>query len=264
MPMSRGFESAKEPSLLQKWTPVVLGFYYCDETPGSWATFDFTFRHQSFMKGKSGQEAGGRNYSRDHEVTGLLCCFLVYPRITCPGMAPPTMGDFHVSHQSRGCPRGLLKGQSEGNFFLIEQGTSLLRTCNCSLALDGLRRLSVRRRPTALALISFSALKLVTRKGNVWSVGSILDWPPPPQSHLWEWWHTVDCNNDAIKAISELKAWAAMPKRMDNENSDMPAFQICRAAYCQRGPWWSSSFLSQGSRMRKWNQTIHGLCGAGH
>lgn len=115
---------------------------------------------------------------------GFLTCFLVCPRITCPGMAPPTMGDSCVSHQSRGCSGSSLKGRSDGNIFLTEQGTTLSETCNLSLAWDGLGRLSVGQRPSALALVLFSALKPVNRKGNVRSVGSTLDCTLPPHPRI--------------------------------------------------------------------------------
>lgn len=62
-----------------------------------------------------GQETGDRSLCRDQVWvlhTSLLkrdCsnCFLMEPRTTNPGIAPPTMGNSPINHLLRKCPKGL-------------------------------------------------------------------------------------------------------------------------------------------------------------
>lgn len=79
---------------------------------------------QSITEG-SQQEPGSRNQRRDHEgmsLPGLLLmdcsvCYLIYPGITCLGMAPPSSGispPTSIISQENKCPMELFTGETEG------------------------------------------------------------------------------------------------------------------------------------------------------
>jgi hypothetical protein len=90
----------------------VLGFYCCSKTPGPRSKlgekglfslhFHIADHHQKRARTgtHTGYEPRGRSWCRGHGgmlLTGLLplacsACFLIEPRTTSPGMAPPTVG----------------------------------------------------------------------------------------------------------------------------------------------------------------------------